>query len=256
MRFLCIFLLAVSISACSASNENKATDADSKSSADPNAEILKELKEIHAILQRMEQRDAQVQQKQQPPPAPRNARVSSKGRPALGDKNAPLTLVEFSDYQCPFCKRFYNQTLSKIKTEYIDQGKLRLVYKDLPLPFHKQAYGAAVAAHCAGAQGKYWEMHDMLFENNPKLQEPDIQGYADELALDATGFSDCIKTDRFATQIDSDIAQARAVGISGTPSFVLGKTSDDMVDGVMIRGALPFEKFKAEIDTQLGMLKK
>lgn len=247
MRILPAFLLTLLISACLESVASP--DLNGSESEDTNTEILKELKRIRAILQRMEQRDSPRPQKT----ASLNAKVSSKGRPALGNENAPLTLIEFSDYQCPFCKRFYHQTQDKLKKEYIDQGKLRIVYKDLPLSFHKQAYGAALAAHCAGEQGKYWEMHDMLFENN-KLEEDDLLEYAKNLALDTSRYRDCVKDNRFANQIEADIAEAGAADITGTPTFVLGKTSDDMIDGVRIRGAQSFENMKAEIEKQLEML--
>jgi len=243
VRLLSVVLLALLSSACITTSDSPTHD-NSVTNGDKSKEILNELKQIRVLLQQLEKNNTLRAQKKA---VPSRVSISSKGRPTLGDKNAPLTLIEFSDYQCPYCKRFYIQTLPKLKTEYIDKGKLRLVFKDLPLKFHKQARGAAMAAQCAGEQDKFWQMHDMLFENNKKLQEKYFMDYAERLTLNTTKFRRCLKDQRFEKQINQDIKQASVAGITGTPSFILGKTTDDIVNGVRIRGAVPFYKMKTEI---------
>jgi len=180
------------------------------------------------------------------------AKAPTKGRPFLGRADAPVTLVEFTDYQCPYFSRFYKNTLPALKRDYIDTGKVRLVLKDLPLSFHAHARKAAQAAHCAGEQNAFWPMHDKLFENNRALEAGKLPGYATALGLDGTSFTACLASDRHMTAIDADAGQARATGITGTPSFIVGKSTDDVIDGLGIRGAQPFAVFKANIDKLLA----
>ncbi len=211
------------------------------------AAILDELKKISATLERIEKQG----QKPQRPAAPTTAAVSSKQRPTLGNKDAPVTIVEFSDYQCPYCKRFADNTLAQLKREYIDTGKVRLVFKDMPLHFHQHARKAAQAAHCAGEQGKYWPMHDLLFKNSKQLQEEKLPAYAATLKLDAAKFASCLSSKRHLAQIDSDIAEAQKNSITGTPTFVIGKTAKDLIKGDVVRGAQPVSSFKLHIDKHL-----
>jgi protein-disulfide isomerase len=213
--------------------------------------ILNELRQIRQLLQRMERRGASVASQHRPQAAPVKAKVSSKGRPLLGDPDAPLTLVEFTDYQCPFCNRFFKTTFPALKKAYIDTGKVRFVVKDLPLPIHKNARKAAQAAHCAGDQGRFWAMHDTLYENAAELEETALLGYAEALSLDLPAFRGCLASDRHFAAIDGDAAEAAAAGIRGTPGFVLGLTTDDFIDGVHIRGAQPFAAFDKQIKALL-----
>ncbi len=216
--------------------------------------ILEELKQIRLLLQRMERRGgtpAATARRRQPSPT---AAVSAKDRPVLGEPDAPLTLVEFTDYQCPFCNRFFKTTLPRLKEKYIDTGQLRLVVKDLPLSFHKNAREAAQAAHCAGDQGRFWAMHDILYENAARLDAGLLPGYAEQLSLDVAAFEQCLASDRHLDDIDADSAEARRAGVTGTPTFVLGRTTDDVIEGVRIRGAKPYEAFEAEIKKLLEAL--
>src|SRR3989344_815406 len=119
--------------------------------------------------------------------------VSLDDDPMLGQKDAPVTIVEFSDYQCPFCGRFYSQTLPQIKSKYIDTGKVRLVFRDFPLSFHPEALPAAVAANCAGTQGKYYEYHNKVFENQAVLSTANYKKWAQELGLDTAKWETCTK---------------------------------------------------------------
>lgn len=205
-------------------------------------ELKKEMKLIRQLLGR---RSTQT--------APVVATVSVSGNPIMGRKDAPVTLIEFSDYQCPFCRRFSQNTLPTLKTKYIDTGRVRYVFRDFPLDrIHPQARKAAEAAHCAEDQGKYWEMHDLLFQNQKDLQVGKLKTYARSLKLDPVAFDDCLQKDKYAANVQKDLEDGVGVGIRGTPSFFVGKTGqDDTIKGVMIRGARPITVFQAEINKLL-----
>lgn len=174
--------------------------------------------------------------------------------PVKGDPSAKLTLIEFTDYQCGYCSRHNRQTAPQIEKEYVETGKLRYATMDLPLDMHKLAFKAAQASHCAQEQGKFWEMHDRLFANQQAL-EP-WSSHAEALGLDVAQFDQCMSSGKYAEAVRSDMAEARKAGASGTPSFVLGMTDPEdpsKVKGIaFIRGALPFDRFKSEIDKALG----
>ncbi|MBS3128381.1 DsbA family protein [Candidatus Woesearchaeota archaeon] len=161
-----------------------------------------------------------------------------------GNANAPVTIIEFSDFQCPFCKRFYEDTLPQLLKEYVDTGKAKFVYRDYPLDFHPQAQKAAEAAECAGDQGKFWEMHDKLFENQQSLSVENHKKWATELDLDTTKFNDCLDTGKNAEEVQKDLAEGSAAGVSGTPGF--------FVNNQIISGAVPFAVFKEAIDAELA----
>lgn len=206
--------------------------------------ILNELRQIKQLLQRPQ---PQAQPAQQAPKPDEPATVSVAGVPFLGKADAPLTLVMFTDYQCPFCSRFENQTLPEIKKQYIDTGKLRFVVRDLPLPFHPNAAKAAEAAHCGTEQGKYWEFREKLVNNGDKLDAKLLPDYAKQIGLDADKFTACLESGRHAVTVKSSADMAGSIGISGTPSFVLGRTNGDKVDGVKLVGAQPFGIFDLKL---------
>ena len=219
--------------------------------------ILNELKSIHQLLLN--------------PPATRSAaaapasvapneRVSNEkvkmsvgaGWYSMGREDAPVTMVEFTDYQCPFCRRFETGSFPQLKKEYIDTGKVRFVSRDLPLDFHPNAPGAAVAARCAGEQNKFWEMRDaMMLDTATDLGPESILKYGQKTNLDMTAFSACLKDKKFTEAIKKDAADAGSLGISGTPSFVIGKTAKDEIAGVRIVGAVPFAVFDSTIKEML-----
>lgn len=189
------------------------------------------------------------------PARPTTARVpvQTAGFPALGPKDAPVTIVEFTDYQCPFCRRHFAQTLPQIKTAYVDTGKVRYVVVDNPLPGHRYALPAAEAAHCAGDQGKFWEMHDYLFNNQHLIKPEALPGFAKTLGLDEKTFSACMAANRHEPQIQSGGRMAAAAGATGTPSFVVGKTTPDgAVSGELIVGAKAYALFKDRLDQLLA----
>lgn len=168
----------------------------------------------------------------------------------MGKDDAPLTLVEFADYQCPYCRKFHLDTLPELRKNYIDTGKLRFVAMDLPLDRHRNATRAAVSALCAGEQHKFWEMRDALIVHASNLAEDAIVGYAQQLDLDTSQLKTCVSSPRYLPKIYRDVAQAETVGLFGTPSFVLGKTTKSEIVGVAIEGAPPYE----ELDSVLKQL--
>ena len=181
-------------------------------------------------------------------------RASVAGAPTLGRADAPVTIVEFSDYQCPFCGRFFATVLPALKSEYIDAGKVRYVFRDFPLDqLHPMARKAAEAAHCAGEQGKYWEMHDALFRNQRALSPPELREHARALGLDGARFETCLASGRYAARIERGLADGAAAGVQGTPGFVIGRTkTGDVVEGTPVRGAQPLETFRQIIDRALA----
>jgi protein-disulfide isomerase len=205
--------------------------------------MLQELKQIRLLLQQL--------QKQNAAPAtaalPAKVKVSLGDGQVLGEETAPLTLVEFTDYQCPFCRKFQTETFGRLKKAYIDSGKLRFVNRDLPLPMHQNALKAAQAARCASEQGKFWELRDLLISNGDNLGREAILGYSKKLSLDMERFQQCFDGNKYSAEIQRDISEANAAGITGTPTFVLGKTAKDSVEGVRLDGAFPYTDFEARI---------
>lgn len=169
----------------------------------------------------------------------------------LGDESATVTLIEFTDYECPFCGRHYNDTLSQIKANYIDTGKVKLVVRDYPLSFHPAAQKAAEATECAAEQGKFWEMHDKLFETQGAWGANAVttfKSYAAELGLNASTFDSCLDNGDMAAEVAADMADGSAAGISGTPGFWI--VSDDG-QSQSISGAYPYATFQAAFDSML-----
>jgi protein-disulfide isomerase len=205
------------------------------------AEIKKQLADMRQLVS---QRPAAARQAPDVP-----TKVSVADNPSLGKADAPITVIEFSDYQCPFCQRFVRNTLPALKTNYIDTGKVHYVFRDFPLAMHRQARKAAEAAHCAGEQGKYWEMHDVLFNNQQALAVEDLKEHASSLDLESTAFDNCLAQGKYAAEIDKDFADGSAAGVTGTPSFFIGKTEPNgTIEGTLIRGAQPITAFRQVID--------
>jgi protein-disulfide isomerase len=160
-----------------------------------------------------------------------------------GDPDAPVTVIEFSDYECPFCQRFYQTTYSLIEENYIDTGKVNFVYRDFPLNFHKNAQKAAEAAECAGEQGQYYEMHDKLFEEGVEGGVNSFKQYASDIGLDRGEFDVCLDTGSMRNEVQQDLADGQALGVSGTPSFI--------INGKMVVGAQPYDVIAREIENAL-----
>ncbi len=167
--------------------------------------------------------------------------VKSEGHPELGPKTAPVTIVEFSDFQCPYCKRA-EPTLKEVREKYGD--KVRLVYMDFPLGFHQHAMDAAMAGRCAEEQGKFWPMHDEMFTDQAKLSREDLMKSAGKVGLDAAKFDQCLKSGKYHDGIAADQAQGQSLGVDGTPAF--------FVNGRALTGAQPFPAFAEVIDQELA----
>jgi len=214
--------------------------------------VKKDLAEIKKALSEM--RELLVQRPAPPAqPAQAIAKVNVGRSPSLGKPDAPVTVIEFSDYQCPFCERFFAGTLPALKKDYIEAGKVRYVFRDFPLDsIHPQARKAAEAAHCAGEQGKYWEMHDTLFKNQRALMVENLKGFARDLGLKVEDFNGCLDQGKYANTVSEHLAAGSAVGVTGTPSFFIGKTAaDGTIEATSIRGAQPITAFRQVIDRLL-----
>ena len=229
-----------------AANNSAAQAGSSISTAQADA-ILRELRDLRTLVQK---------QQPAPPPAapapPRTVTVGLGDSPSLGQTTAPVVLVEFTDFQCPYCKRAHDGVLAGLKKKYVDAGKLRLVSRNLPLPFHPNAEPAALAALCAGEQGQFWAMRDRLFENTEALSRQDFLKAAEALKLDTQAFTACLDAKRPAPQIASDKQDAAAAGITGTPTFVIGRAAGDKVTGLLMIGAKSSAVFEAEIEKLLS----
>ena len=203
-----------------------------------------------------------AQQQQQQAPVVNNdpVKVSIDDDPILGDKNAPVTIIEFSDYECPFCKRHFDETLPQLVKEYISTGKVKLVFRDLPLPFHNpMATTEAITANCARAQGDdntYYKFHDEIFKrtksNGNGLTKDDLYKISDDLKLNTAKLKTCMDDPKQAEEVQKDLTDANSVGANGTPAFFIGKSTDDgTIEAVLTSGAQPFSVFKTIIDELL-----
>jgi protein-disulfide isomerase len=160
--------------------------------------------------------------------------------------------VEFTDLQCQFCNRFTTQVFGQLKAAYIDTGKVRFVTRDFPLDFHAYAFQAARAARCAGDQGKFWEMRDALVRGHSQLGDAFVTSVAQGLKLEMVSFKACTASTKYDAAIKQDMDDGRAASVEGTPSFVLGPTSSQGLDGILIVGAQPFAAFDAKIKEMLA----
>jgi protein-disulfide isomerase len=210
------------------------------------------LKELRAIRQAVERLQAPAPQPAGPPPPPEKVQVTNVSGYMLGRPDAPVTMVEFTDLQCPFCNRFATTTFDQLKKEYIDTGKVRFISRDFPLDFHPQAKPAAIASRCAGEQGKFWELRMTLVKNASKLSPALIAQEAAALNLDKTAFDACSKGTQHDAAITRDLTEGAGFDVSGTPTFFVGKTTAQGFEGFRIVGAQPYAVFQARIE---GLLK-
>ena len=203
--------------------------------------------------------DPPTQQDTAPEPSVGPVKVSLDDDPVLGSPNAPVTIVEFSDYECPFCKRHYDQTHAELKKNYIDSGKVKLVFRDLPLSFHDpMAITEAIAANCAKEQGgdsAYYKFHDIMFEkttsNGSGLTKDQLYQFASEQGLNQANFKTCVDSEKYKDEVSKDLTDAGNAGATGTPSFIIGKSGEGEIEGKLVVGAQPYSVFQAEIDALL-----
>jgi protein-disulfide isomerase len=189
-----------------------------------------------------------------PPSAPRQLTTALliAGEPSLGSAKAPITIVEFSDFECPYCQRFHQDVLPKLKQHYIDRGLVRFVHKDLPLPFHDKAHQAAQVARCSKDDNQYWTIYAALFNRQNCL---DCQGpiaIAQAAGANATTLGPCLKRGQASKAVNANLSEAELQGIRATPTFVIGPTSQaDQHKGRVIEGALPWPQFQRLVDEAL-----
>jgi protein-disulfide isomerase len=210
------------------------------------ARMQRQLEEIHTLLRA----------RAGAPPTGPGATVTVDGAPAKGDKDARVTLVEFSDYQCPFCGRFYRETWPEIDRDYVKTGKVKYVFRDFPLEgLHPQALKAAEAAHCAGEQGQYWAMHDRLFDGQAALEDQDLVQHAGAVGVDVARFDQCLQSGRYTAQVRQSLQDGVQLGVSGTPTFIVGLSepgSSTIKAAAILRGAQPYSSFKQALDSVAG----
>ena len=212
-------------------------------------QVRKELSEIRQMLR---ERQAAAR-----PAAPE--KISIATRPARGSDAARIVVVEFSDYQCPFCAMFFRQTLPQLDQDYIKTGKIKYVFNNVPLDqIHPAAFKAAEAAECAGDQSKFWEMHDKIFSNPRTIAVADLTTHARAIGLDVPRFSQCLESGKSTNAVRAGLVQAATVGVDGTPTFVIAladarNPSDPNVKILsVISGAQPYAVFKSALDKALA----
>jgi len=169
----------------------------------------------------------------------------------LGPEDAPVVIIEFTDLQCPYCARFATQTFPQLRRNYVDTGRVRFASQDLPLPYHKFAVPAAVAARCAGEQGRFWEFREALFSAQATLRDEPYAGLARQFGLDLGQFAACRSDERQTARVLEGIDLARANGITSTPTFLIGRLVDGQFQGDKISDAQPYEVIAAKIDELL-----
>jgi protein-disulfide isomerase len=242
-KLIIITIITIGVAAFFAGSYTSNLNSDQISEKELNDAIAKlELK----ILQN------QLPTKQVSPPL----KISENNDPVIGDIDATITIIEFSDFQCPFCAKFHVQTLPTIMDEYINKGTVKLVFRDFPIQsIHPNAVPASVAAECANEQGKFKEMHDILFEKQNEWDNQEMNKaiilfnqYASEMQLEQEKFDSCLKNGKYIEEIKKDLEDGRAYGVSGTPEFFIG---NDQIGFIELKGAQPFESFKKVIEIQL-----
>ena len=212
-------------------------------------QILNELRQIRQLLERQQAQAPRPQEEQAA-----KAKLNLTGFAMLGSKEAPLTIVEFTDYQCPFCQRFHTTSFVELKKNYIDTGKVRFYSRDMPLDFHPNAMRAAEAARCASDQGQFWQLRDVMGANPNNLDMDSLVTDATNLKMDVNAFRTCVASEKYKEAVQTDVLEAMKIGASGTPTFVVGKSTPDGVDGDVVIGAQPYPMFDQKLK-ELGSAK-
>ena len=248
LTFLSVTLLAFSLSGWAASTKEEV-----KALQGQVEQLQKDIDEIKKLLQEGARAPAAAAPQQ---PGFTEQTVSIGESPVMGDANAPITMIEYSDYQCPFCARNHTNVFPIIREEYVDTGKVKVVMREFPLTsIHQNAFDASMAALCAGDQDKYWEMADVLFANQRTLTTDNLKSYAVNLGLDADSFNDCLDSRKYESRVQEDLASGNKLGMRGTPGFYIGLTDADDPNqanmSVFIRGAQSIDQFRASIEDLL-----
>ena len=220
------------------SSEEKAALEESK---EPKDDFTKE---VYTII---DQYIAEKQAEAQGPPQPTGpVDVSIDDDAVKGDEDAPVTMIEFTDYECPYCESYFTEAYDKIIKNYVDTGKVKYVVRDFPLPFHEKAIPAANAAECAKEEGgdeMYFKYHDLLFKNQTSLSIENYKKWAGELGIDQAKFDACVDENRFKDEIEADMTEGQSYGVQGTPAF--------FINGILVSGAMPYASFEQAIEAAL-----
>jgi protein-disulfide isomerase len=215
-------------------------------------EIQKQLREMHDEIEKLSGRLEKIEAlvPEQKPPQKVNVRLGNAIR--LGDPGAKLGIVEFSDYQCPYCRRFYLQTFPQLQKSYIDAGKVALLVKDFPLDFHPQAMNAALAMNCFGSQDakKFWDIQQELFAHQDRLGEDFYKELVKKYALDQQKFESCVGDAKQKKAVEDDLQYGQSLGVEGTPTFFIGRIEGgQLVDALPLVGAQPYPMFSQVLDS-------
>jgi len=180
-------------------------------------------------------------------------KVSLDDDPILGNKDAPVTIIEYSDYECDVCRKFFNQVMPELKKKYIDTGMVRYIVRDFPLSSHPHGLTAAVAASCAGQQGKYWQMHDLIFGSKQRLQDESWKKDAEKIGLNEDELNKCLGVPEIRATIEKERKDGTRIGVTVTPTFIIGKTEKEgFIEGELIKGFQPIEFFEGKIQSLSG----
>jgi protein-disulfide isomerase len=243
-----VFVLFFVTGSVGSANAQTALEKDVAAMRQDLAEMKKELAEIKALIAK-----SQPQAPPQRETNPTVATISVADKPALGNDTAPVTMVEYSDYQCPFCKRYFDTVYPALKKEYVETGKLKIVFRDFPLAaIHPYARKAHEAAHCAGEQGQYWKMHDTLFQKASDLSLASLRQYAELAGFDTQAFNSSLDSGKYSARIDEETSEGTRIGVRGTPTFIIRPTgSGGTITGKLLVGAQALLQFKALIEDSL-----
>lgn len=249
ITFCLLVTLGYPVATSQASNDSQSTSlADEiRTVAEQQRQMISALNEIKELLS-----VKTVARAPEPPSVP--SRLSLRDQSFRGDQAAGVAIVEYADFECPYCGQYEHAIYPQISKDYVQTGKVKYFYRDLPLPMHPHAMIAARAARCAGEQGKFWEMHDSLFAKQNAIREADMPGRAQELGLDTAKFSECLSSDRYTDEIKQSAAEAQKMGIGGTPTFFVGRidANGEVTNLKTIVGARPYDAFKSVIDGLLA----
>jgi protein-disulfide isomerase len=216
-------------------------------------EMQREIRDILSALK--EQQGRAAPKTRRAPPPPRRSSIDVGGEHFVGKEDAVVTFVEFTDYQCPLCRRHAREVVPEILRNYVDTGKLKYVIHDFPLESHKQAFKAGEAVNCAADQGKFWEMHQALLTRagSSGLSTDDLLRQTAALAMDSKQLADCLTGGKYAEKVRKDVAEGAAVGVRRTPTFLIGLTDPDSsrVTGRLLEGTTHFPYFKMHIERTL-----
>ena len=253
LRSVAICFLAMSFCQMGDAQQNLSQDIsdlkkDVATLGEAQQQIIRQLAELKQFLAA----NAAVRSAPQPPAPP--SALATQDESFRGQSGASVAIIEYADFECPYCGQYEHDVYPQISMDYIQTGKVKYFYRDLPLPMHPHAMIAARAARCAGEQGKFWEMHDSLFAKQNTIREADMPGRAKELGLDSAKFSECLSSDRHTDEIKQSAMEAQKMGIGGTPTFFIGKVdpTGQVTNLKMIVGARPYEVFKSVIADALA----